>query len=85
MTLQELYAEALADVESGEAARRPCRTTPECSAAGCPRCVSGLMRSADIGIRQVVVNRRTGSVTLMIDADHGKCTLVIKGVEVICE
>jgi hypothetical protein len=52
--LEKLYAEAVADVESGAAATRNCGTTQECRLmTGCIRC-AGIL-SGEVGIEHVEI------------------------------
>jgi len=76
-----LIAEAVADVEAGN--RHPCNTTQACrEAAGCPRCISGLLKGMDIGVERVEVFR--SGIIRITTAGHGRgrCTVAFRGVEV---
>jgi len=76
----QLFAEAMADVESGN--QHPCGTTEHCQEmGGCPRCFAALMRG-DIGVERVEVFR-SGIVRLTTTGHDGQpCTVAFRGVEV---
>lgn len=82
-SLQELYAEAVRDVEAG--VKHACRTTPECRLlSGCPKCGIAVMRGLSVGVERITVDRRSGVVRLMIPAGHSEqpCVVSFAGVEV---
>ncbi len=58
----QLFAEAVADVESG--VRHPCSTTEHrCEMGGCPRCFCGIMRG-EIGIEHIEVFAQRGIIRI---------------------
>jgi hypothetical protein len=77
--LESLFAEALADVESG--VQHPCKTTEHCcEMGGCPRCFQGVMRG-DIGIDHVDVFADSGIVRITTTGHDGKpCTVSFRNV-----
>ena len=78
-TLEQLFAEALLDVESG--VKHPCKTTEHCcEMGGCPRCFQGVMRG-DIGILAVDVFTESGVVRLTTVGHDGKpCVVSLRNV-----
>lgn len=81
-SLEQLFEAAVADVESGEAGRRPCNLTRDCQEArGCSRCVSGVMKG-DLGIVSVDVYK-SGTLTITTVGHDGRpCTVAFRGIEV---
>ena len=75
-----LFAEALADVESG--LKHPCNLTQDCQEArGCPRCFSGVMRG-DLGVLHVDVFE-SGTIRITTTGHDGEpCTVAFRGVPV---
>lgn len=75
MNYESLFAEALADVESG--AQHSCKTTEHCGEmGGCPRCFQAVMRGA-IGILHVDVFADSGIVRITTAADHAPNPCVV--------
>lgn len=73
-TLEQLFAEALVEVESG--VKHPCKTTEHCcEMGGCPRCFQGVMRG-DIGILGVDVFADSSIVRVTTVGHDGKPCVV---------
>jgi hypothetical protein len=75
----QLFADALADVESG--LQHPCGTTEHCCAmGGCPRCFRGVMHG-DLGIERVEVFTHSGTIRIITAGHVGRpCVVSFRGV-----
>lgn len=84
MTLDTLFAEAIAEVDSG--IKSPCGTSAPCKQmGGCPRCFAAVMSGADIGVASITVYRKTGIVRLALSPGCGKtqpCEVAFAGVTI---
>ena len=78
---ESLFAEALADVESG--VKHPCGTTDHCQEmGGCPTCFQGLMRG-DLGILAIDVFADSGVIRITTVGHDGQpCTVAFRNVPV---
>jgi hypothetical protein len=77
---ESLFAEALADVESG--IKHPCKLRQDCQEArGCPGCISGAMKG-DLGILSVDVFE-SGTLRITTVGHNGKpCVIAFRNVVV---
>jgi len=73
-TLEALYADAIADIESGEAAQRPCGLDDCWMQGGCAKCLSGVLRSSQpLDVAQIDVFEDARIVRLtMTESCKGK-------------
>jgi hypothetical protein len=79
--LQDLYADAIAEVDSG--VETPCHLSEQC-VIGCPRCYAGMLRG-DLGIESLTLYKKTGVLRVKFTTSHdGKqpCEVVLAGVAV---